>query len=315
MIISSRRGASGGVRGAATVAVFGSGLIGGSVLKALGRRDLTASRRVPVSWLERSERLRDLSEAERPLLEAPGLRMDLIWAAGRTGFGSSREEAAREREAFVDVCEWVRNIAHKRRQGQTVFHVVSSAGGLFEGQRFVGRGSEPRPLRPYGALKLEQEGIARSVCDEMPVVVYRPSSVYGYAGDKGRLGLVTTMISNTKTGIPTRIFGGLDTVRDYVHVDDVGSFIARKTAEPICRSSTSLLASGRPASLREVLSIIRRVVGRPLSIKLDPAPSNASDITFRASALPEDWRTTDIETGIRQVMRKLSQAYERAAHA
>lgn len=313
MIVAKYNGASCGVQGAETVAVFGSGLIGGSVLRALGRRGLVNCRRVPIDWVNRGERLRDLYEAKRVLLEVARPRMDLIWAAGRTGFGSTSSEVSCELEAFVDVCEWVRDVSRRHDQGEIVFHVVSSAGGLFEGQRFVGLNSVARPLRPYGILKLEQEGIARNVCGEIPVMVYRPSSVYGQAGSKGRLGLITTIISNSKIGIPSRIFGGLDTIRDYIHVDDIGSFIARNTADPLCCSSTSLLASGRPASIREVISIIKRVVGRPLAIELDTDASNVGDITYRSSALPAGWRATDIETGIREVMRKLSQAYESVA--
>jgi UDP-glucose 4-epimerase len=295
------------------VALFGSGLVGGAIRDALRLDGLAILADIAVPWADARQRALSLARAAATHLAlAGGHPLAVIWAAGRTGFNSGEAEAAAEREAFTGICEWVRDIAQQRRTASTSFHVVSSAGGLFEGQRFVDAQTLPRPLRPYGALKLEQEQIARRICDGLPVAVYRPSSVYGHAGPKGRSGLVTTLAMNAKTGTQSRIFGSLDTVRDYVLAADIGHFIAGQALRPGQKTLTFLLASGRPATLGEVVAMIRRLVGRPLYLKLDPVPSNAGHITYRSSALPEHWRPTDLETGVRQVLRHLSQAYEAA---
>lgn len=314
------------------IAVFGSGLVGGSVIRALNWRGDTANTHFPLDWTDRPSRLVDLAVIDAALdALAPAAVIDIIWAAGRTGFGCSEAEAAVEREAFTDLMEWTHRVSRRFAGRLLAVHVVSSAGGLFEGQRFVTADTEPRPLRPYGALKLEQERIARQVCADIAIHLYRPSSVYGLGGANGRAGLVNTLIMNAKRHATSRIFGGLDTIRDYVLAADIGKFMAAKTGQeqpPInpdqndretgapvpTEPQTHLMASGKPAALREVLSIIHRVVGRPLPVKLDPSPSNASHITFRASALPRNWAPTDIETGIRQVMRQLSKIYETASY-
>ena len=42
------------------------------------------------------------------------------------------------------------------------FFLMSSIGGLFEGQALINSESNPKPLRPYGKLKLSQEGYLQS---------------------------------------------------------------------------------------------------------------------------------------------------------
>lgn len=312
MILTIRR-EHGSTDAAQSVVIFGSGLIGRSILGALAKRGQTENTLLPLSWTERKARTPQLDAMGSRLRELPaGATIDVIWAAGRAGFTASQGETAQEREAFTDVMEWLRGLSQQLSGRALTLHVVSSAGGLYEGQRFVDADSVPRPLRPYGDLKLAQEGIARTLCDTIPLNVYRPSTVYGTHGQKERSGLVNTLIMNAKTHTVSRIFGGLDTIRDYVLAGDVGKFIAAQTGRPITQSLTFLLASGKPAALGEILSLIERILGRPLLIGLDPVPSNARHITFRPSALPVGWHSTDIETGIRQVMRQLSATYEAA---
>ena len=60
----------------------------------------------------------------------------------------------------------------------------------------------------------------------------------------------------------------------------------------------------------EVLDIVGKVIGRPLYLKLDTAPSNASHFSYRKSALPDNWFPTDLETGIKQVARQLASSFE-----
>src|SRR5262249_7810010 len=144
------------------------------------------------------------------------------------------------------------------------FHLLSSAGGLFEGQRFVDTSAKPAPRRPYGEAKLAQEERTAKLRPEVATSIYRPSSVYGFSGAGGRAGLVNTLIENTRKHCPSHIFGDSDTVRDYVLASDIGNFIAGRMSLPIERSRTFLLASGKPSSTQEILKISEKVMGRPL---------------------------------------------------
>jgi UDP-glucose 4-epimerase len=71
-----------------------------------------------------------------------------------------------------------------------------------------------------------------------------------------------------------------------------------------------LLASCRPTAIYEVLDIVGKVIGRPLYLKMDTAPSNARHFSYRKSALPDNWFPTDLETGIKQVARQLASSIE-----
>ncbi len=299
------------------VAVFGVGLVGGAIVQALRRSELAPSVELPLSWQDANQRADDLlriTEAMSGVAPEAGpiQRLDVVWAAGAAGFDAEWTTLNREIAAFEDIAAWTRSLSSRWRSATCVFHMLSSAGGLFEGQRFVDADSIPRPARPYGGSKLVQEKIVHGLRKEMPGYIYRPSSIYGFSST-GRFGLLSTLVSNAKKHATTRIFGGLDTVRDYVLSSDVGGFIARRIegAEP--SSQTFTLASGKPASVSEMLEIARKVVGRPLYLKLDVQPSNASHITYRVSALPQDWRPTDLETGIRLVSRQLALSFEAGA--
>jgi NAD dependent epimerase/dehydratase family len=314
-VILLSRPAHKGSQACHATAVFGSGLVGGSIIRAMQIGVGSSSSHFPLNWTTAKARRLDLAAITTALMAMPATTtFDVIWAAGRTGFACTKDDVAEELAAFTEIMDWTRSLSDSFGARLLNLHIVSSAGGLFEGRRFVGSDSLPRPQRAYGELKLDEEHIALRVSDRLPVQIYRPSSVYGLGGVKGRSGLVNTLIMNAKTHTTSRIFGGLDTIRDYVLASDIGKFIAAQTGARHGDSKTHLLASGKPAALGEVLAIIYRVVERPLLIKLDPVPSNASHITFRPSALPSGWSPTDLETGIRQVMLQLSQLYESAAH-
>jgi nucleoside-diphosphate-sugar epimerase len=298
-------------QGPHVVAVFGSGLVGGSIIRSLKLFGISSCLELPLSWTDAGQRALDLVVISKKIGSLSTIaRLDVIWAAGNAGFGATSDEANAELPAYCDVLNWALGQNSQAGPNKLVLHVLSSAGGLFEGQRFVDGGSSPEPKRPYGVLKLEQEHIAQSLAKNVPVCVYRPSSIYGTGGKKGRSGLINTLILNHKKQAVSRIFGGFDTLRDYVLAADIGGFIARQTAIWPKHRETHLLASGKPTTVAEIQGIIEKIMRTPLFVKLDPVPSNASHITFRVSALPDQWRPTDLETGIRLVMRQLSEQFE-----
>lgn len=297
------------------VAVFGVGLVGGAVLRALRPHGMSSPVELPVHWRDPAQRALDLARLTEVIRAPAGPidRLDIVWAAGKAGFGARQEELEPEIDAFRDILAWTRALGPDLPETARTFHMLSSAGGLFEGQRFIDHSSQPRPRRPYGEAKLRQEALLAELRGEVPAHIYRPSSIYGFSGVGGRAGLINTLIDNAKKHATSRIFGGLDTVRDYVLSADIGAFIVRRIDRPEPRPQTYVLASGKPASMSEMLRIASKVIGRPLYLKLDVQPSNASHITYRTSALPDDWRPTDLETGIRLVARELSLSFEAGA--
>jgi len=297
------------------VMLFGVGLVGSAVLHALVSRGEATVRQWPLSWQstdQRADDLANLSKEIASIYEGPKrlVRIDTVWAAGKAGFASSQSELDSELGAFNQVLGWASNLRAIAPKALLRFHMLSSGGGLFEGQRFVDRTSIPEPQRPYGRVKLEQERLLELAREDMGVYIYRPSSIYGFTDLRsGRLNLVNALINNAKTHTVTRIFGGLDTLRDYVLSSDVGEFIARRILSDESEPGVFTLASGKPTSIKEMLKIAEEIVGRPLYLKLDSSPSNAGHITYRTTVLPADWSPTDLETGMRLVARQLSLSF------
>jgi nucleoside-diphosphate-sugar epimerase len=184
---------------------------------------------------------------------------------------------------------------------------VSSAGGLYEGRRLVGPRTEPRPLRPYGRLKLAQEEALAASPAPLDARVYRLSSVYGHVAGGRRRGLIPTLLADGLRRRTSTVTGRPDTLRDFVWVEDVGRFVARELLRtgrgPVPAVTT--LAAGRPASLHEVRRLIESALGRRLHVTYAPRDAGTADITFSPAALPPGWQPTDLRLGIRRVRDRL----------
>ena len=339
--------------GGHAAALFGLGLIGGAIHDALahgGTRtgDRTDHRNgdrngdeswsggwtttpLPFSWTDAEARAAQTQAIARQIETLAPSRCDLIWAAGAAGFSASTPALAAEARTFEAFCALARSLGDSLPGTRLRVHLLSSAGGLFEGQTHVGRTTRPAPRRPYGTAKLALEAAALALAQSdagavtqlagtqllgtqpTEVQIYRPSSVYGFRPG-GRMGLVPALIRGVLTHRPVHIFGATDTIRDYVLAEDIGRFIAERVAAPGGDGgsppppSTHLLASGRPTAMTEMFALVGQIMGRSPYLQLDPAPANAQPMSFLPSALPPGWRPTALETGVRQIARAVSAA-------
>ena len=285
------------------VLLFGLGLIGGAVDRALRLRFEAEGRDFPYDWHDAGLRQAQRADIGAALPNAG--RLSLVWTGGQSGFGSTDADMAQETAIVAELIAMAQTL---RQAGRPVdFHMMSSAGGLFESQTHCSEHSIPRPLRPYGTGKLMQEQALAQAAGLDRRHVYRPSSVYGVTRSK-RVGLVTALISNAMQGKTTRIFGNPNTLRDYVLADDIGHYLARRIVDPEPApdhppgAMTFLLASGRSASVFEVIERIRERIERPLLLQFDPHPSNVRDMSFLPSALPADWQPTPLASGISRIV-------------
>ena len=233
MILVQRMVQRGTVQGRQIVILFGVGLIGRAISTALIRMGIEKLVEFPFSWTLEKRQTRELeliqqnifashSEAQAP----PISRVDIVWAAGRSGFHSSDDQIMLEVRAFEKALSFSLQLLRRVPHAQHSFHLISSAGGLFEGQTRVDRTSLPRPLRPYSRAKLQQEQTLAGSSVQVRKMIYRLSTVYGFSGRGGRLGLVNTLIQNSILRRSSYIVGNALTIRDYVLVSDVGKFIA-----------------------------------------------------------------------------------------
>lgn len=289
------------------VVLLGSGVIASAVATALKQRGRTRTRPVAIPW-ESHKRSRVLRDTLSELPVVPGARNALVWAAGRTGFSADEEACNDELLAFKDVVDAVEQMADQPGGRPMSLHVVSSAGGLFEGLTRVSGDSPITPRRPYGYLKRRQEEIALGMADRIPVWIHRVSTVYSCPWPGQRVGLVGELLRNGLDRRPSEIFGALDTLRDYVGSAEVGRHIAGRVLDPPeAASGVEMVVSGRPTPIANIIEIVQRLLRRRLLVSFEDA-WNARDITFDPAIRARDFRAEDLRVGVSKSLFELMTA-------
>ena len=284
---------------AGSVLLLGSGPLGSAIATDLSSRGRTRARAVQIPW-ESRERAQTLTRAVATLPE--GARNVVVWAAGRAGFSTGVETCEDERLAFEDVATSVETLAASRGPDAVSFHVVSSAGGLYEGLTRVRIDSPLTPRRPYGLLKHAQERRAEAMDARVPVAIYRVSSVYSDPRPGHRISLIGELIRNGIDRKVSSLYGRMDTLRDYVSNEEVGRHIGRRITEPqVPGSRVEMLVAGRPASVSQVIDLVERALRRRLMVSFVEA-WNARDISFDPALRSADFRPEPLQTGIARLL-------------
>jgi nucleoside-diphosphate-sugar epimerase len=284
----------------AVVAVFGAGLLGFSIIEALQARSPRSATQLPLDWQTPTTRAPQLQMIEHTIRRElqSGARLNVLWSAGNAGFMSSEDETAAELQSFVEVLTMTERLAHE--YPRTTLHLISSAGGLFEGQRHVTPQSRPLPRRPYGHMKLRQEEKLLSSTAALARHIYRVTSAYGFARPRFRAGIVATLILNAFRRQVTHLTGRMDTLRDYVFINDVASFIAERLLDDdeVGDASVVFLARARPCSLLEVQHLVEEAHGRKLHVSYATGSENAEDVTFAPATTPANWHPSDLRGNV-----------------
>lgn len=274
------------------IALFGVGLVGGRVARTLAlRTERWTSLSTPWGADAMGAHVRQVYRHEW-CGQADTVRT--VWCAGAAGFAADEPETRAEFDDF-------RRTAEGAASRGSDFYLVSSAGGLFEGQRHVTRSSTVSPQRPYGALKLQQEESVRMQFRAGRRRIYRLATVYGPYRPGRRSGLVATLLQDARAGRTTTLTGDLSTLRDYVWADDVAGRIARDCLEPAEGPEVEVLASGKPSSIHEVIHHVTAVLPRAPRVRFAGRPDNRLDISFAAECLPRRWVPTDLRTAVRRL--------------
>lgn len=217
----------------------------------------------------RFERL-DLRVADPgPLLDG----IDVVWhlaaqAGVRSSWGSSFEEyttininatqrlleAARGRELHRFVCASSSSV-----YGEAPVYPMPEDGPL-------------RPISPYGVTKLATEMLARlyAVVHGVPAVSLRYFTVYG-PRQRPDMGF-HRFFRAVMTGAPVPVYGDGEQTRDFTFIEDVteANLRAGDRGEP---GGVYNISGGSRVSVREVLSRIEEVAGRPAQLDFRPRQS------------------------------------------
>lgn len=289
------------------VLLFGLGLIGSAIYKALLRLDFRLLADIPFEWHDDLQ-MEDAHRVIESLCEQYSqscIRLSFVWSAGSAGFHSLQTEADQEFAIFQKTVRFASGLKEKIRPAHFSFQSVSSAGGLFEGQRIIRMSSKPTPMRPYGILKKQQEDHLLNTFSPDELTIYRPSSVYGPMTQKSRLGLINNLINNARNGRITVLDAHVMSLRDYVFAGDIGNYIGRQIRfgrEDKTNDWVRFLVSAKCSSIFEVFAKIRQILNLHAPYRYDDQFGNHKNITFSDSVLPQDWRPVTLDVGIRQFM-------------
>ena len=176
------------------------------------------------------------------------------------------------------------------------FFLASSAGGVYAGSSgppFTEH-TEPAPISAYGRAKLRSEEIATefAVRTSTALLVGRLANLYGPGQNLDKpQGLVSQLCLAQLTRQPLSVYVPLDTMRDYLFVDDAAAMAVAGlgAVTPSGRRALKVLASERSTTVGAVLGDLHRVTRRRPPVVLGVSPRSryqVRDIRLRSVAWP-----------------------------
>ena len=164
--------------------------------------------------------------------------------------------------------------ALRNRAGKPCHLIFSSSGGAIYGSNPLNgpdfdEDQPCRPVSPYGIQKQAVENYIRLAVLQgwLSATVLRISNAYGAMLPlEKRQGFLGVAASRLRAGLPLKIFGPLETIRDYVHLDDICSAVEKVITR---RNGFEVfnIGLGSGASVREVLEIFRDVTQKEIRIE------------------------------------------------
>lgn len=289
------------------VVQFGLGLVGSSIHNVFKfNNDVSNKIAIDLIWTSKNEQILALKELSVYLQKQHSIsNIHIIWSAGKCGFSASLSEIEDEKETFIFIVKKIDELINQLNlSGVTTWHLMSSAGGLYEGLINVDLDTLCQIKRPYGDLKMQQEKVLKGLSNLSSLNIYRLSSVYSDYNLSDRLGLLGTLVKNGLTSKVTSIFGSEMTLRDYVNDNDIANYLYNRIVYEKLRSETSIqiIASGRPYSIYHIKSIIEEKINMPLFLKYSLVNFNADNITFNPSCLPKGLRCKTLNTSIQNII-------------
>jgi UDP-glucose 4-epimerase len=262
----------------------------------------------PVPWDDPEAAAAALREdARRFQQEAASRPWSVIWAAGAATTSAAADQAGREITMLDGLLQ---ALSDHTPSGSGTFFLSSSAGGVYAGSAGApfDAATPVAPLSHYGALKVAQEALAMDVLATVcPVVIGRFSNIYGPGQNLAKQqGLISRLALAAATRQPINVFVPLDTIRDYIYVNDAAAAchaaVESSQRTPSTEPHVLVIASGQPATVSQVIRTMGQVTKRRVPVALGShhsARAQASDLRLTPTGpLP---RTTPLPAGMKSV--------------
>ena len=259
--------------------VGAGGLFGSAVVRAAQTRGWTVFPGSAIPWSDPENAVRVVREDAQRFSRAmePGQRWAIVWAAGRATTASTPEEADIELSVFTRCLSTIKDQLGSHKHG--TFLLASSAGGVYAGSSNPPFDSHtlPHPTGVYGHLKRRQEIEAEQILEEtMNVVIARIANLYGPGQDLSKLqGLISRLALSAITKQTLAMFVPLDTLRDYIHVDDAAHFALHWMNESTAVCQVRVIATGNSTSLGYIISQMKDITRTQIPVAYGLHPSAA----------------------------------------
>jgi len=269
--------------------VGATGLLGSAVCRRLAAQR-RAFRTTDVPWDDPDAAVVTLLRAAEQL---PDGGWEVYWCAGAAVVGSSEAELDAE-VAVLDgfLARW----EPRPDPAGNGFFLASSAGGVYAGASgppFTEH-TEPAPISPYGRAKLRSEEIATTfaVRTSTALLVGRLANLFGPGQNLDKpQGLISQLCRALLTRQPLSVSVPLDTMRDYLFVDDAAAMTVAGlgSVTDSGRRALKVLASERSTTVGAVLGDLHRLTRRRPPVVLGVSPVSryqVRDVRLRSVAWP-----------------------------
>ena len=256
------------------------------------------------------------------LEEAAGDPWNVVWVAGAGVIGTSPETLQTESDvfgAFLDDLAVGR--AGAGRAAGVVLRVVCGRGLRRQFRASFHRDAARSPRwPPYGHQKVSMEAAATEFAMRglgVPTMIGRLTNVYGPGQNLAKpQGLISQLGKAYLLRRPISLYVSLDTIRDYIYVDDCARMIVAgmDRLAPIGAGDgpvVKILGSGMPVTIATILGDYRRLFRRRPPLVLGDSPNRrfqVRDLRMRSLVWPElnRFARTTLPTGISATVADLS---------
>jgi UDP-glucose 4-epimerase len=296
--------------------VIGSGgLLGSAVTRALRRAGRDTIHPSPIRW-DQGEVGADLA-AGLAALATGSAPWTAYWCAGAATTAADAATFERESVVFSGFVDSLAALPSEALARGVVFF-ASSAGGIYAGSSGAPftEATSPAPLGLYGEAKLRHEELLGRLAGstDIRVAVGRIANLYGPGQSMTKQqGLVSRLCISSLTNTPLSIFVPIDTMRDYLYVDDGAELaigLAARMFDHAPGVVTKILASGRSTTIGSLIGELGKVASRRPPViwgQSAQASLQGRDLRLRSTVLPDldSGAKTNLADGIARTLEDL----------
>lgn len=284
-----------------TWVIGAGGLLGKAVVRELRSRGIPVlTTKIPWTDPEAAQKaFRNGAELLRD--SAASGPWTIAWCAGAGVTGTSPDELEDELKMFAQALALIEETLCATGGRNGALFIASSAGGVYAGSSAppFTEHTVAQPLAPYGFAKLRAEALVAEFAHRSGVraLVGRVSNLYGPGQNLRKpQGLISVFAKAHLTGTPVSVYVSLDTLRDYLFVDDASRLVADgldRLALPDVHAGETvvkILASQRADTIGNLIGACRAIFKRRPLIVLGASPfakAQAHDLRLKSVVWPE----------------------------